>query len=489
MDKSCKRAYQRNIEEGKVVTEKQYFYLDAWKPDEATPDSIVQAGQACNEFYKLCAQIKESFEIEWRDDKENMYENTRLQKEAIIGMPEAVIRFKENIKMQLRKLGKADIVYPDWYETLIDGIFHENWGLAGVAEFFTTQYADSSSAKVIGDKVYFMQNGRQRLMPQRISKLRRQQLVRALCLDNPAIRFDSDYHEVFMNDGSRITIYNESMTQRNSDAIVIRRYILPNYTFEMHASKGTISYDMILIFKSMVRLGYNVIFSGAPRTAKTSMLATWLSYEDSSLEGVLIGTDEELDLGRLLPDAPVLTVIAEEPEKLKKILPSILRSDADYLCFPEARDGISLDTAVTVASKGTRRMKLTFHARDPYDLCYDIATEIGKYVKGSISDIKIKVAKSFDYIFHMVQLKDKSQKRLKGIYEICYDRDNEEIQITQICRYVYDKDSWEWNFHISNDKREAGEDEDKKCFREFELQFKELAEKYQEKKEGGNFAS
>lgn len=470
------------------MVEKQYFYLDEWEPDEAAIDDIEQAAGNYNEFYTLCEQIKVRFEERWREDKENMHENTKLQKDAIIGIPKAVLQFKEKLAEYLRKYGKADVSYPGWYESLVDGIFHENWGLACLAEFFTSKYADSSSAKVIGDSVYFMEKGKQKLMPQKISKLRRQQLVRALCLDNPAIRFDSDYHEVFMNDGSRITIYNESMTQRNRDAIVIRRYILPNYTFEMHASKGTISYDMIPLFKSMVQLGYNVIFSGAPRTAKTSMLATWLSYEDSSLEGVLIGTDEELDLGSLLPDAPVLTVIADGPDKLAKILPSILRSDADYLCFPEARDGISLDAAVTVANKGTRRMKLTFHARDPYDLCYDIAAEIVKHVKGDMAAVKIKVAKSFDYIFHMVQLKDKSKKRLKGIYELCYDREKDEIQITQICRYVYETDSWEWMFHISRDKRQAGEDEDKNCLSKFEYQLMQLAEKCQEKKEGGDFA-
>lgn len=429
-------------------------------------------------FNELAREIKKSFEEEWHKEDRNFEDVIKLQKEAIIGKADAVFEFLEKIHRYIVDNDKMESCYPMWYENLDDAIFQENWGLAGLSEFFTEKYRECSSAKIIGERIYFLIDGRQRLMPQKIKKERRVQLVRALCMDDPKAKFDEDSIEVYMNDGTRITIYNECITKLNQDAIVVRRYIIPRYSLEMQYDKGTISREMVPLFKSMIALGYNVIFSGAVRTAKTSLLATWLSYENPILEGVIIGTDAELDLNKILPEAPILNIIADTPEKLRTIIPRVLRSDADYFCFPEARDGASLDIAVTVASKDTRRMKLTFHTRDPIDICHDIAVEIIKFAGGDLENTEIKVAKSFDYVFHMIQLKDKSKKRLKGIYEIHYDRKKKEIEVMQICRYIPESDSWQWKYHISSEKICEGRDENLEEFNSFRKQLEELERKY-----------
>ncbi len=84
-------------------------------------------------------------------------------------------------------------------------------------------------------------------------------------------------------------------------------------------------------------------------------------------------------------------------------------------------DGVALNIAVKIANKGTRRVKMTFHCSDTMDFCYDVADEIVKSYGGSLYSTILKVAKSFQFVFQFVQLKDKSQKRLKSIYEIEYD--------------------------------------------------------------------
>ncbi|HPG87052.1 MAG TPA: hypothetical protein PLQ29_10165, partial [Spirochaetales bacterium] len=70
-----------------------------------------------------------------------------------------------------------------------------------------------------------------------------------------------------------------------------------------------------------------------------------------------------------------------------------------------------------------------------------------------------KVAASFDYIFHFVQLKNKSQKRLKGIYELGINRKEEKISIRQICRYDHKSDNWQWEYIAGEDKIAIGEEE------------------------------
>ncbi|MBR5926656.1 MAG: ATPase, partial [Firmicutes bacterium] len=128
-------------------------------------------------------------------------------------------------------------------------------------------------------------------------------------------------------------------------------------------------------------------------------------YEDKNLEGVMVETDPEIPLHLLMPKSPVMQLIADG-EELSVISKNLLRSDADYFIMAEARDGTALDTALRIASKGTKRMKLTFHSRNPYHFPLEAAMEIAGSTGGDIELIMKKLAANFDYLFHFVQLKD-----------------------------------------------------------------------------------
>lgn len=428
------------------------------------------------DFQKLCHRVSLEFLKEWESGKENLDSALRIQKKAIIGYENEVAYFKSRILEYIKRHGAENASYPSWYESLEDGIYQENWGLAGVSEWFTASFSESSSAKIIGDRIYFLEHGQMCLKSQKITKERREQMIRAFLLLTPEERLDKETHEVYMLDGTRVTIFGGGMTKKDQDVIIFRRYIIPNYSFEEQAARGTIPLESVELFKIMVRLGYNVAFTGAVRTAKTTFLSTWQSYEDPSLEGVLVETDPEIPIHQLMPEAPILQLLADN-EKLKYLSKNLLRSDADYFILAEARDGIALDTAVKVASKGTRRMKITFHTREPLDFCYDVAFEIIKSMGGDLENTARKVAVSFDYIFHFVQLKNKSQKRLKGIYELSLNRELMKINIRQICSYDQSLDTWSWDFTIGEDKRRLGAEEDVAALEMFEERLRSLSQK------------
>ncbi|QOX62495.1 ATPase [Anoxybacterium hadale] len=428
------------------------------------------------DFQKLCHRVNLEFLKEWESGKENLDSALRIQKKAIIGYENEVAYFKSRILESIRRYGAENASYPSWYESLEDGIYQENWGLAGVSEWFTASFSESSSAKIIGDRIYFLENGQMCLKSQKITKERREQMIRAFLLLTPEERLDKETHEVYMLDGTRVTIFGGGMTKKGQDVIIFRRYIIPNYSFEEQAARGTIPMESVELFKIMVRLGYNVAFTGAVRTAKTTFLSTWQSYEDPSLEGVLVETDPEIPIHQLMPEAPILQLLADN-EKLKHLSKNLLRSDADYFILAEARDGIALDTAVKVASKGTRRMKITFHTREPLDFCYDVAFEIIKSMGGDLENTARKVAVSFDYIFHFIQLKNKSQKRLKGIYELSLNRELMQINIRQICTYDHCLDTWSWDFAIGEDKKRLGEEEDSAALEMFVERLRSLSQK------------
>ncbi len=445
------------------------FYLEDYLSGRGQKDR-----KACMGFEKLCETIKEDFIMEWDRDSGDIRAALKLQKKAIIGYANEVAFFKEKIKVKIKDYNAEITDCPSWYESVVDGIYHENWGLAGIAEWFSDGFRESSSAKIVGDRIFFMQGGRMQLMPQTIDRYRREQLMRAFLLLTPQERLDKDFHEIYLLDGTRITIFGGGMVKQDQDVIIFRRYVVPNFTFEEQASRGTIPEDAIPLFKAMVDFGPNIVVAGQVRSSKTTFLSTWQSYENPELEGVMVETDPEIPLHKMMPNAPIVQLLADN-EELRRISKNLLRSDADYFILAEARDGNALETAMKVAAKGTRRMKLTFHCRDPLDFPYDAAWEIVKATGGDLDTTAQKVAVSFDYVFHFAQLRDKSRKRLRSIYELSLDRKSRSIKMVCICSYDYQSDSWRWRKHIGKEKREFAEEENREAFVRFSKQLDLLA--------------
>lgn len=456
----------------KELYEKEFILEEYINKKTMTAHSVKKDKNKHMQFYEICQDVKSFFEKEWESANSN-YENILLEhKRAIIGHEKEVAYFKDKIRDYLNTHNLLKEWKPDWYLDIVDGVYHELWGMAGIGEWFTDKYKDSSSAKIIGDRIYFLINGKTVLMPQRIDAQRRKQLIKALLLNTPKKRLGYSYHEVYMLDGSRITIFTGELVKPDQEVLVFRKFLVKEYTLEKQAELGTIPADAIPLFVSMIKIGFNVVFTGAVRTAKTTFLSTWQSYENPDLEGVMIETDPEIPLHKLLPSAPVAQLVADG-ETLENITKSILRSDADYIIMAEARDGAALNIAVKAANKGTRRVKMTFHTTDILDFCYDVADEIVRIYGGSLYSTMIKVAKSFQYVFHFVQLQDKSKKRLKAIY--CVEYDDSRITYHQICKYNMETDSWHWDYYIGSACETIGNEESPYYLEVFHKVLKELS--------------
>ncbi len=438
------------------------------------PGGTAFSEKECKDFMRVCGVIYEEFRKEWDSGSEKPEKLLELQKKAITGCAPEVSFFKKKINYYLKEHNLESTKFPYWYNTLEEAVYQENWGVAAIAEWFSEKYKDSSSAKIIGDRIYFLEGGKMVLKPQRMTEQRREQLVRAFLMLTPEERLDKDFHEVYMLDGTRVTIFRRAIVKKGQDVIIFRRYVVPSYTFEEQAERGTIPHKSITLFEAMVALGYNIAFTGAVRTAKSTFLSTWQAYEKTELEGVMIETDPEIPMEKLMPEAPIVQLIADG-KQLNAITKNLLRSDADYFIMAEARDGAALDTVLRAAAKGTRRMKITFHSRDPKNFAYDIAQEIVNSYGGDIHFTVQRAAAAFDYVFHFIQLKDKSKKRLKAIYEIRCDSKNGEPAMTPICLYNALADDWKWFFNISDEKREMGLEEDAAVFAKFETELATLA--------------
>lgn len=452
------------------------FYIDNYLKNLKTSATKKKKYLSNTEvFLDLCSSVQAYFEEEWKKAEGQELKILERQTKALIGIPDHVNYFKDIISKYLEDNAKTGSPYPKWYKSLTDAIFHEVWGLSGISAWM--DMPESSSAKIIGEKIYFLIDGKMILQEQKISPNRFNALKKALLLLTPEVPGNSPNIEILMYSGERVTFYGGTLTKEGQDIMVFRKYVVFNYSLEEQARRNTIPKEAISLLKNLAQVGFNVLFCGAVRTAKTTMLTTFQLLEDKSLEGVLIESNAEIPLHKLMPGAPVMQLVCDG-EALSGITKQLMRSDGDYIICGEARDGNMLSLLVEIANRGTRHCKSTIHLTDVFDLPYDIANMIVNKKGGSLDHTIIKVAKSFHYVFSFIQLADRSQKRLKGIYEIRYDYNTHNISIHQICRYELKSDSWSFAYDIGDDKQAIAKEENYDAFISFKGELKKLSEKF-----------
>jgi len=461
---------------GILNIDKKEFFIDKYLIDIKINKSKERENLSEKElFLKLCRSVQAYFEEQWKKAEGQESRILERQTKALIGIPDHVNYFKDLIRKYLIDNAKTAVPYPQWYTSLVDGIFHEVWGLAGLSAWM--DIAESSSAKIIGERIYYLIDGKMELQKQRISRQRFNALKKALLLLTPEIPQSSPNFEILMHSGERVAFYGGTLTKSGQDVMVFRKYIVFRYTLGEQAARGTIPKEAVGMLESFARVGFNILFCGAVRTAKTTMLTSFQLLEDPSLEGVLIESNAEIPLHKLMPQAPIMQLVCDG-ERLSGITKQLMRSDGDYIICGEARDGNMLNLLVEIANRGTRHCKSTIHLTDVFDLPYDIANMIVNKKGGSLENTIIKVAKSFHYVFEFIQLTDRSKKRLKGIYEIRYDYITHRISIHEICKYNPETDRWAFAFDIGKDKESIAKEENYRAFLSYRKELKMLAEKF-----------
>ncbi|MBR6473375.1 MAG: Flp pilus assembly complex ATPase component TadA [Firmicutes bacterium] len=405
------------------------------------------------EFKEACDIVLECLEKEWkRADEADRLTRLESEKRAIMGFEEEMELYKSKIGEIMVDKQLNDVECPSWYKNVQEGIFNELYGLAGLAPWAydeTEEYKNSSSAKLIGDRLYCLIDGVSVLQPQRISKERREQLKRSLLLATPRERLEDGFHEVYLKNGIRITIFSGERTKPGQDVMVFRKYVMRELSFEELAKLKTIPYNAIELFKLMVKIGFNVIFAGPVRSGKTTFLQVWQSYEDVRLEGLAIATDPETDWAGLMPDAPIMQLVADGKE-LEEITKPLLRGDNDYILLEEMRDGTAFNIALEITSTGTRRSKATVHTGNARELPFMMAEKIRTKYGGETGDIIRRIVTNFDLVFEFRQLEsNRAVKKLTAITQYYNDPKTLKPKSAKIMEYDHERDVWIWNNYLS----------------------------------------
>ncbi|MDD4566035.1 MAG: hypothetical protein PHE79_11250 [Eubacteriales bacterium] len=398
------------------------------------------------------------------------------QRDAILGNPNAVEYYKAKISDIINDKNFRKERYPQWYTSLEEAVYHEVYGLFGISEWLNSdKYKESDACMIIGDNVFFEANGEPELQKQKISRENRDRMKETLLLVSPRENRAAAKHEIYSH-GKRVTVFNDNgLTKDGQDCIIFRKYHVDKFTFEEQVAKHTIPEDSIPFFKSLVQLGFNVAFTGPVKSAKTTFLTTYQSYENPRLPALSIETDPEIDFHMLMPESPIIQFVPNK-ENEDTVIERAKRSDAKYIVVGEARSGKWLHLAVECANMGTKRMKVSIHLSETVDFCHDVAEKITREVGGNILAYMIKTAKTFQYVFNFITLaSDQSQKRLSSLWEIRLNDQKMEISMHQICKYIDETDSWVWAYDIGKDKEKMAMRESKEAYAEFQEALKKLA--------------
>ncbi|WP_312648900.1 ATPase, T2SS/T4P/T4SS family [Aminipila sp.] len=440
-------------------------------------ETILKEGNL-ESFKELCDKVRKIL-----DEREGLEavkdEALRRHNKALLGNKAEVSYYINKIQQILEEKRLSAGWFPDWYKNLAEAIYHEGYGFAGFANWMDDDgnFIESSTCKIIGERIYNDVEGVLQLQKQTIDRERFEKLRTTLLNADPKKLKSEAYHEIYSLDGKRITIYYDSgMTKANQPTIVFRRYLNNVSSFEAQAARHTIPEEAILLFMQMVKCGFNTAFIGPVKSAKTTFLTVWQSYEDPTMEGLQIETDPEIPLHLIMPKAPIMQLVPTG-KYMKQVITTAKRSDAQYVVLGEARDGEMMNIAVEAANMGTRHSKVTLHTSETIDFSFDVADKITRACGGDLGCNMIKVAKSFHYIFNFFSLpRDRKQKRLKGIWEMRYDNEQMRITMHQICRYRILEDDWVWSYDIGKDKTEIGTEENYEAYQIFEKELKKLSE-------------
>lgn len=136
-------------------------------------------------FEEACALVQAVMEGRWRAaDDEAKAMLLEREKRAIMGYEEEIESYQADIRAILTEADVTDAGIPPWYRSAEEGVFAELYGFAGLTPWVydaTPAYQASSSAKLIGDRLYCLIDGKTILQPQRISRERRANCAAHFC--------------------------------------------------------------------------------------------------------------------------------------------------------------------------------------------------------------------------------------------------------------------------------------------------------------------
>lgn len=419
-------------------------------------------------FYNLVNKVNDEMKKKYDDGKlsdEEMSRRQLLEHQGALGIKKAENLLISEIETYLRDYNLLGVKYPDFYNSLAHGIFHEIYRFGTFYKW--ESFPESPSAKIVGKEIWFKINGKFIKQEEELrSDEHINEIIRLLQIGDSNFKVNeaNPQDEIILNDGVRIKVMIPPLA--NQPTIVFRRFIVSSFSFQKQANLNTIPFEDIPLYETMANLYLNTIIAGQVESGKSTMLKTFYGARDKDKVAVLIETSPESFLKRDFPERLVHELYTDKNGDIHKIMRDVLRIDHDYVIVQEVR-GIEAEGALEATSRGTRGTLMTYHITDPRRTAEQLAQHIvDEFPNRKIVNEIRRVASQIDIGITMGTYEN-NQKMVTSIYELCYDFEKDKAWINYLVKFDKDSGTWKYNSNVSEQLKE----------RMF-VQDKQLAEKF-----------
>ncbi|WP_406676439.1 ATPase, T2SS/T4P/T4SS family [Neomoorella carbonis] len=225
--------------------------------------------------------------------------------------------------------------------------------------------------------------------------------------------------ESVRKDGSRLTATCYPVT--DTWTFVLRKHHTVDMSVENLEKLGTLNRQVWEILRLLARGRANILFSGNPRSGKTSLLRKLVGEMARRVRIVVIGKDLELKLRGEYPDRNIVEFEAhpEVGTGMQEIFEATLRESPDVVIVEEFRGKGEAVEAINACTRGIRGAMATGHFNSPREAVEGIAMmfeEEGLHV--SFETAMLRVAAAFDVVVQMMNDSDRGIKKLISITEL-----------------------------------------------------------------------
>ncbi|MFF2017588.1 ATPase, T2SS/T4P/T4SS family [Paenibacillus sp. NPDC058177] len=404
------------------------------------------------DFYAFLQKMKNDMNAGLEREDDYYFQ---LNAKALIGDPQAVSYFMNEIEKYLRKTPFTGQV-PEAYRTAAEALFHEWKGFGPAYRWFTDRaYSESTGLQMIGKQIFYNHKGQFVPYPYEMPSLDRvEQLKRSLLKSDPNKKLNKDHPSVeFKMDDPlwpgrfiRLAIWVSPRVWEGFTTISLRRQVVEFLDLDDQAGTECIPAEAVELIRALAGTFRNTIIAGAVGSGKTTFANTIVGEQllgSSSCMGVvMIEKHPESTLPYQIKGHRIIPIQAAN-EELMEVGVESLRHDPNIVYMTEMRYN-EWEFYLWSGEKGYDGITGTFHTVDSEDIPYQGAFAVSTRIGGSLEGHLISALKACELVFILESVSN-GKKRLSRISEVFYDEARNSVFANDLMRWDEERREWTYN--------------------------------------------
>lgn len=419
-----------------------------------------------HDFYTICDKAREYVyaiydqKTQQKSDGETKEDFVQIYHDAILGIPAAVGLIKKIIENFVTEEGLRDVQFPEYYTSLVEGLFEEEFGWGPLSSF--RKQGDCESAQVLGTDIKFKRKWGFELQPFKFRNIE-QVLDLAKRFSNTDSRnalnkIKNPELETKTFDHIRVSIMIPER-MHEEPVITLRKKVIKNLSFDTIVKHKTIPEKSIPLFESLSRFHLNGIIAGPPGCGKSTLLHILLHHSlyefrkgvriPERVNTIYAESYPEFSVREIHPKSNVLHLIGKGKEFEQVIMSALLRHDITKIALGEIREH-EVGLFKSAGLRGIKQVIGTLHDLDPIDIPGILSDLYMQYYENGMDSkvvyntfVKnVHFAISMDEFLYLEDDEEIFRKKVTGIHFYDVDPITKEPNMTTIMDYDIPNEKW-----------------------------------------------